>query len=94
MVCPGRLLNPIGFQDDMCGILTDLAGAPVEALVDGWYATAGRAVDMIAPKHPLHHRAQPVPWFNQHLWAMKRNRGRLESVWRRNQTENNLKGHV
>ena len=53
MVCPCMLLDPIGFQDAMHGVLGDLAGIPVKALVEGWYEAATRAVDTITPKHPL-----------------------------------------
>ena len=54
MVCPLRLLDPVGFQDAMQGILADLVGAAVEALVDAWYVAATRVVGRIAPKRPLH----------------------------------------
>ena len=80
IMSPHRLLDPDGFQDTMWGILADLVGTPVNALVDGWYITTTTAVDMIAPKCPLCHRAQPAPWFNQQLRAMKRNRRRLENI--------------
>ena len=53
MVCPRRLLDPVGFQDTMRGIPAELSGAPVEALVDGWFAAITRAIDTIAPKRPL-----------------------------------------
>ena len=55
MVRPHRLVDPTGFWDSMQWILIDLAGATVEALIDGWFTTATRAVDMIAPKHALQH---------------------------------------
>ena len=35
MVCPRRLLDPVGFHDAMRGVMADLVGAPIEALVDG-----------------------------------------------------------
>ena len=63
MVRPHRLLDPDGFQDIMWGILADLVGAPVNALVDGWYTAATKAVDMIATKRPLCRRAWPPPGF-------------------------------
>ena len=91
MVHPLRLLDPIGFQDSMRGIPADLTGAPVKALGDGWLAAATRAIDMITPKHPLHCRARPALWFNHQLQSMKWNRRRLESAWRQNPMENNLK---
>ena len=73
----------------MRGVMVDLAGAPVEALVDSWSTAATRAVDTIVPKRPLLCRAQPAPWFNQDLRAMKRLRRRLEHRWRKNPTDYN-----
>ena len=61
MVYPCRLLDPTGCQDSMQGIMIDLAGSPVEALVDGWFAAATRAVDTITPKHLLHCIACSLP---------------------------------
>ena len=75
----------------MRGIPAVLAGAPVKALVDGLLAATARAVDTIAPKHPLRRRAQPGPWFNQELQAMKRNRRQLECSWRQELTDYNKK---
>uniref|UniRef100_A0ABM5FRX5 Endophilin-A1 isoform X1 n=1 Tax=Pogona vitticeps TaxID=103695 RepID=A0ABM5FRX5_9SAUR len=89
MVRPRRLLDPVGFQDAMRGVTADLADAPVEALVDTWSIAATRAIDMIAPKHPLQRRARPVPWFNQVLRTMKRMRRRLVHRWRKNPTDYN-----
>ncbi|XP_078233414.1 uncharacterized protein LOC144583475 [Pogona vitticeps] len=71
MVRPRSLLDPVGFQKAMRGVSADLAGAPVEALVDSWSSAATRAIDTIAPKRPLLLRARPEPWFNQALRAMK-----------------------
>ena len=51
----------------MTGDTAVLAGASVEALVDGWFTAATRAVDMIMPKRPLLRRARAAPWFNQEL---------------------------
>ena len=76
MVRPQRLLDPSRFQDTMRGIPANLSGAPVKALVDSRIVTT-RAIDTIAHKRPLH-RA----WYNQKLRAMKRNRRKLECIWR------------
>ena len=89
VVCPQRLLDPAGFQDAMRGVTVDLAGAPVEALVDGWFTAATRAADTIAPKRPLRRRARPAPWFNQDLRVMKKFRRRLERKWRKNRMDYN-----
>ena len=89
MVCPRRLLDLIGFQDAMRGVMADLAGAPVEVLVDGWFTTAARAVDTIAPKCPLRRRDRPAPWFNQDLRALKPVRRWLECKWRKDPTDFN-----
>ena len=89
MVRPRRLLDPEGFQDAMRRVTADLVGAPVEALVDGWFTATTRAVDTITPKCPLQRRARPAPWFNQDLRAMKQLRRRLERKWRKNPTDYN-----
>ena len=89
MVHPRRLLDPVGFQDTMRGVMADLAGAPVEAMVDSWFAAMARAVDTIAPQRPLQRRARLAPWFNQDLRALKRFRRRLERKWRKDPTDFN-----
>ena len=76
-------------QDAMRGIMADLAGAPVKALVDGWFTAATRAIDTIMPKRPLQCRARPAPWFNQDLRVMKQLRRRLECKWRKNPMDYN-----
>ena len=67
----------------MRGIPVVLSGAPVEALVDGWFSAATRAIDTIAPKHPLRSRVQPGSWYSQELRAMRRIRRQLECTLRR-----------
>ena len=89
MIRPRRLPDPMRFQDTMRGIPVALPGAPVEALVDGCFSAATRAVDTIAPKHPLRSRARPGPWYTQDLRTMKRIRRRLECIWRRTPTDYN-----
>ena len=73
----------------MKDVTADLAGTPVEALVDGWFTAAARAVEMIAPKRSLRCRDCLAPWFDHDLRALKRVRRRLERKWRKDPTDYN-----
>lgn len=91
MVCPGRLLDPTGFQDAMRDVLVDLVSAPINALVEGWYAAATRVVDMITPECLLHFQAHSASWYNQQLQLMKWSRRRLETIQKWAVTESQIR---
>ena len=90
MVCLWWLLYLDMFWEAFRGYPVDLVSNPAQAKVSRWYTDVTRVVDTIAPKCPLHYRAQHSLWFKEELQAMKLVRKQLESKWRRALLEFNL----
>ncbi|KAF7252318.1 Solute carrier family 22 member 7 [Varanus komodoensis] len=73
LVLPQGWMDPDGFLKALGEFPDDKAGAPVDALVELWNGEMARAIDTIAPKHPLPlGRARSSPWYTPELRAMKR----------------------
>ena len=53
IIRPMRLIEPTGFLAALGVFPVALAGESVEVRVDLWNGETARAVDTIAPKHPL-----------------------------------------
>uniref|UniRef100_A0A803TWP1 Reverse transcriptase domain-containing protein n=1 Tax=Anolis carolinensis TaxID=28377 RepID=A0A803TWP1_ANOCA len=84
MVCPRRLMDPDGFLRSLGDLPVIEADNPVDALVDRYNSELARAIDTIAPEHPLSTcRLTRAPWFTEELAVMKRMRRGLECCWRR-----------
>ena len=65
-------MDPNGFLKALEDFPVASAGDAVEALVDLWNGEMARAVDTIAPKHPLpQSRAKRSPWFTVVVVVMK-----------------------
>ncbi|KAF7234897.1 E3 ubiquitin-protein ligase TRIM21 [Varanus komodoensis] len=91
-VCPQSRMDPDGFLKALGEFLANKTGAPVGALVELWNGEMTRAVDTIAPKHPLPlGRARSSPWYTPELWAMKHVGRRLERRWRSSRDESDRK---
>ncbi|KAF7238137.1 Sperm-associated antigen 17, partial [Varanus komodoensis] len=87
-VRPRSWMDPEGFLKALGEFPADKTGAPVEALVELWNGEMTRAVDTIAPKHPLPPgRARSSPWYTPELRAMKQVGRRLERRWRKSRDE-------
>ncbi|KAF7251650.1 RNA-directed DNA polymerase from mobile element jockey [Varanus komodoensis] len=72
-------MDPDGFLKALGEFPADKTGAPVKALVELWNGEMTRAVDTIAPKHPLPPgRAHSSPWYTPELRVMKQAGRRLE----------------
>ncbi|KAF7249282.1 Peroxisome proliferator-activated receptor gamma coactivator 1-beta [Varanus komodoensis] len=85
---PRSRMDPDGFLKALGEFPADKTGAPVEALVELWNGEMTRAVDTIAPKHPLPPgRVRSSPWYTPELRAMKRVGRRLEHRWRKSRNE-------
>ncbi|KAF7245550.1 hypothetical protein EYD10_08337 [Varanus komodoensis] len=80
--------EPDGFLKALGEFPADKTSAPVEALVKLWNGEMTRAVDTIAPKHPLPPgRAHSSPWYTSELQVMKQARRWLECRWRKSWDE-------
>ncbi|KAF7243052.1 putative RNA-directed DNA polymerase from transposon BS [Varanus komodoensis] len=87
-VRPRSWMDPDGFLKALGEFPADKTGAPVEALVELWNGEMTRAVDTIAPKHPLlPGRAHSCPWYTPELWVMKQAGRRLERRWRKSRDQ-------
>uniref|UniRef100_A0A803TE01 ribonuclease H n=1 Tax=Anolis carolinensis TaxID=28377 RepID=A0A803TE01_ANOCA len=76
-------MDPDGFLTALGEFPATSAGGSADALVSLWNRELTRAIDTIAPEHPLSSSgAQPSPWFTEELAAMKRKKRGLERVWR------------
>ncbi|KAF7247959.1 putative RNA-directed DNA polymerase from transposon BS [Varanus komodoensis] len=87
-VRPRSRMDPEGFLKALGEFPADKTGAPVEALVELWNGEMTRAVDTIAPKHPLPPgRAHSSPWYTPELRAMKQVGRPIECRWRKSRDE-------
>uniref|UniRef100_A0A803SMB9 Reverse transcriptase domain-containing protein n=1 Tax=Anolis carolinensis TaxID=28377 RepID=A0A803SMB9_ANOCA len=77
---PRRLMEPSRFQN----ALKDLepVSDSIDVQVDMWNIRLSNALDEIAPRRPLQPRRNRSPWFTEELRSMKREKRRLEGVWR------------
>ncbi|XP_042315999.1 spectrin beta chain, non-erythrocytic 5 [Sceloporus undulatus] len=83
MVRLQKLMEPIGFQKALEGLMVDNANDSVEALVNMWNTDLTKAINTIAPERPFRPASNQKPWYTGELKNMKRSTGELETRWDR-----------
>uniref|UniRef100_A0A803SQV2 Reverse transcriptase domain-containing protein n=1 Tax=Anolis carolinensis TaxID=28377 RepID=A0A803SQV2_ANOCA len=80
-----RLMEPVRFLNALKAI--EPVSDSLEVQVDTWNTKLANALDEIAPRRLLRPRKNQSPWFTEELRAMKREKRRLEVMWRERRDE-------